>query len=127
MNAEQAPDHGRPAFAVEDHELDAKTHTIEVAGDVDLFSAPELKLAISRAIDEGSTRIIVDLTKATFVDSTTLGVLVGTLKRLRAASGSLAVVCPSEDMRRLFDLTGLERVFSIHQDVESAQRSVRDS
>src|SRR3954447_21050822 len=67
-------------FSVEDEEIDATTHVVNVAGEVDLYSAPELKERVLSAIDAGKTRIVVDLSKTTFIDSTTLGVLVGARK-----------------------------------------------
>jgi anti-sigma B factor antagonist len=106
----------RPFFEVNDEEVDATTHVVDVAGEVDLYSAPELKAHVIDAIDNGKTRIIVDLTNTTFIDSTTLGVLVGARKRLRVNNGTLAVVCPDPDKLGLFEMTGLDRVFSIHSD-----------
>jgi anti-sigma B factor antagonist len=113
-------DDDRPFFAVDDEEIDAVTQVIDVAGEVDLYSAPELKSHVLDAIDAGKIRILVDLTKTTFIDSTTLGVLVGARKRLRAHDGTLTVVCPDPDKLGLFEMTGLDRVFSIHTDRASA-------
>ena len=116
----------QPFFHVEDIEVDEKTHVVELAGEVDLYSAPELKKRLLDAIDSGKTRIVVDLAQTTFIDSTTLGVLVGARKRLRANDGALAVVCPDPDKLALFEMTGLDRVFSIHDDRASALEAVRD-
>jgi anti-sigma B factor antagonist len=101
-------------FSVHDEIVDDTTQVVAVAGEVDLYSAPELKEHILTAIEGGKTRIVVDLTEATFIDSTTLGVLVGARKRLREHDGTLAVVCPDDDKLGLFEMTGLDRVFSIH-------------
>ena len=108
-------------FSVVDDEVDATTHVVDVAGEVDLYSAPELKEHVLSAIDSGKTRIVVDLSKATFIDSTTLGVLVGARKRLREHEGALAVVCADDDKLGLFEMTGLDRVFSIHEDRAAAR------
>ena len=56
----------------------------------------------------------MDLSKATFIDSTTLGVLVGGVKRLRPAGGSLALVCTDDNITKIFEITGLDRVFTIY-------------
>ena len=119
------PDDTRPHFAVDDEEVDATTHVVDVAGEVDLYSAPELKAHVLDAIDSGKTKIIVDLTNTTFIDSTTLGVLVGARKRLREHNGTLAVVCPDTDKLGLFEMTGLDRVFSIHMDRTAALAAVQ--
>jgi anti-sigma B factor antagonist len=119
-----SPDDTTP-FSVEDVEIDAVTHVVDVAGEVDLYSAPELKEHVLSAIDSGKTRIVVDLSKTTFIDSTTLGVLVGARKRLREQDGALAVVCVDDDKLALFEMTGLDRVFSIHEDRAAALAAVQ--
>lgn len=125
MNFGSNNDLARPFFSVEDEPVDDAVQIVDVAGEVDLYSAPELKMRIIDVIDAGKTQIVVDLTKSTFIDSTTLGVLVGARKRLRPQGGSLAVVCPDPDKLTLFEMTGLDRVFSIHPDRESAIKAVR--
>jgi anti-sigma B factor antagonist len=111
-----ASDDTRPFFAIRDEDVDPATQVIDIAGEVDLYSAPELKSHVLDAIDAGKTRLLVDLTNTTFIDSTTLGVLVGARKRLRERDGTLTVVCPDPDKLGLFEMTGLDRVFSIHSD-----------
>jgi anti-sigma B factor antagonist len=113
-------DDARPFFSLEDEDVDATTHIVNVAGEVDLYSAPELKAHVIDAIERGKTRIVVDLTDTTFIDSTTLGVLVGARKRLREQDGTLAIVCPDPDKVGLFEMTGLDRVFAIHSDRSAA-------
>lgn len=125
MTSAPHDDIAQPFFYAEDIDIDETTHVVELAGEVDLYSAPELKKRVLAAIDAGKTRIVVDLTKTTFIDSTTLGVLVGARKRLRAREGTLAVVCPDPDKLALFEMTGLDRVFSIHDDRDSALAAVR--
>jgi anti-sigma B factor antagonist len=112
-------------FSVSDEDIDETTHVVEVAGEVDLYSAPELKEHVLTAIDRGRTKIVVDLSNATFIDSTTLGVLVGARKRLREHDGALAVVCADDDKLGLFEMTGLDRVFSIHADRAAALAAVQ--
>jgi anti-sigma B factor antagonist len=122
-----ASDDTRPFFSVDDEEVDATTQVVDVAGEVDLYSAPELKAHVLDAIESGKTRIVVDLTNTTFIDSTTLGVLVGARKRLREYDGTLAVVCPDNDKLGLFEMTGLDRVFSIHSERSAALAELQSS
>ena len=126
MNSASSDD-GRPFFSLEDEDVDATTHIVNVAGEVDLYSAPELKAHVIDAIERGKTRIVVDLTDTTFIDSTTLGVLVGARKRLREQNGTLAVVCPDPDKVGLFEMTGLDRVFAIHSDRAAALAALPSS
>ena len=85
-------------FHIQDEAVDDTTHVIELGGEVDLYTAPEFKERMVELIESGKKQIVVDLSKATFIDSTTLGVLVGGVKRLRPAGGSLALVCTDENI-----------------------------
>src|ERR1044072_6289933 len=84
------------AFAIEDRSLDAETHVVAVTGEIDLITAPEFKQRVSAPIDEGRTHVIVDLTETTFIDSSSLGVLIGAHRRLRRLEGTLVIVCSND-------------------------------
>ncbi|KWW97985.1 anti-sigma B factor antagonist [Carbonactinospora thermoautotrophica] len=96
---------------------------IEVVGEVDVYSAPELRKCISDLVDEGYIHLILDLNGIRFFDSTGLGVLAGGLKRVRSRRGSLRLVCTSERVLRPFRITGLHKVFAIHASTEEAIRA----
>ena len=81
-----------PEFALTEDSIDAERHVVAVRGEIDLFTAPELKQKLTDAIEGGKTRIVVDLTQTTFLDSTALGVLIGAVKRLRTRDGALVIV-----------------------------------
>jgi len=111
-------------FSIDDHEIDDETHVIELGGEIDLYTAPEFKERMVELIEAGKKRIVVDLSTATFIDSTTLGVLVGGVKRLRPAGGSLALVCTDQNITKIFEITGLDRVFPIHATRDEALAAV---
>ncbi|HYI99292.1 MAG TPA: STAS domain-containing protein [Thermoleophilaceae bacterium] len=113
-------------FHIKDEEIDAQTHVIELGGEIDLYTAPEFKERMVELIESGKKRIVVDLSAATFIDSTTLGVLVGGVKRLRPAGGSLALVCTDQNITKIFEITGLDRVFPIHATRDEALGAVAD-
>lgn len=96
---------------------------VDVAGEIDLFSAPQLKERIAQLIGEGNDRLLVNLEKVGFMDSTGLGVLLGALKRVKERDGSLAIVCPPGPVHRVLTLTGLHKVFSIYESLEDAAAS----
>ena len=98
-------------FHIEDEAVDDSTHVIELGGEVDLYTAPEFKERMVELIESGKKQIVVDLSKATFIDSTTLGVLVGGVKRLRPAGGSLALVYSTTTSRRSSRSLAWIRVF----------------
>jgi anti-sigma B factor antagonist len=101
-------------FHISDEEIDSETQVIELGGEIDLYTAPEFKERMVALIEDGKKRIIVDLSAATFIDSTTLGVLVGGVKRLRPTGGTLALICTDQNITKIFEITGLDRVFPIH-------------
>ena len=99
---------------------------IAPAGELDLYVAPELKQHLLGAIAAGARLVVVDLSQVTFVDSTTLGVLIGGVRRLRAGDGRLSVVISDPSILRTFELSGLDRVFAIHSTREQAVAELDD-
>jgi anti-sigma B factor antagonist len=96
---------------------------VEVKGEVDLYSAPRLKERLAELTVSGRSRITVNLEGVEFMDSTGLGVLIGALKRCREAEGTLALAAPREPVRKVLSITGLDRVFPVHDSVEQATAS----
>jgi anti-sigma B factor antagonist len=96
---------------------------VSVKGEVDLYTAPGLKDRLADLVSGGRTRLAVDLGGVEFMDSTGLGVLIGGLKRCKEAGGSLALVAPREPVIKVLSITGLDKVFSIHETVDQASSS----
>ena len=107
-------------FALSEEALGESRHVVAVRGEIDLFTAPELKKTLQEAIEGGATRVVVDLTETTFLDSTALGVLIGAVKRLRSRDGSLVIVNTDTNIAKTFEITGLDQIFRILGDRESA-------
>ena len=99
-------------------------HVIALAGEVDLYTAPEFKQQLLDVIHQGGKNVIVDFTDTTFIDSTTLGVLVGGVKRLRTNEGQLSLVCSDRNITKIFEITGLDRVFTIYGTRDEALANV---
>lgn len=93
---------------------------LTVRGEVDVYTAPRLRERLVEMASEGKYRVIVDLEQVDFLDSTGLGVLVGGLKRLRTHDGDLQLVCTQHRILKVFEITGLTKVFSIFDSVEAA-------
>ncbi len=111
-------------FSVASESLGETSVAIAVGGEVDLYTAPRLKEELLRAIDSGATLVLIDLTTTTFIDSTTLGVLVSGLRRLRPIGGELALIVTDRNIRKIFEITGLDRVFPIHETRSDALESL---
>jgi anti-sigma B factor antagonist len=101
-------------FDIKTEQLGDESYVIALAGEVDLYTAPEFKQQLLDVIAKGGRNVVVDFSHTTFIDSTTLGVLVGGVKRLRGNDGQLALVCSDRNITKIFEITGLDRVFSIY-------------
>jgi anti-sigma B factor antagonist len=113
---------GEVQFRIEERPAPG-TIVLAIRGEADLHSAPDLRDAIGAAIEEGALEVVLDLSETTFVDSMTLGVLLGAMKRVRARGGHLRLVVPGADVRRIFEITLLDRVFPLHETREEAVRA----
>jgi len=107
-------------FDINTEQLSDDAYVISLAGEVDLYTAPEFKQQLLDVIAKGAKEVVVDFSNTTFIDSTTLGVLVGGLKRLRPEDRTLALVCSDQNITKIFEITGLDRVFTIHPTREEA-------
>jgi anti-sigma B factor antagonist len=101
------------------HEHRGRT-VVDVAGEVDVYTAPKLREQLVTLVDSGHVDIIVNMADVEFLDSTGLGVLVGGLKRVKSREGSLRLVCTQERILKVFRITGLVKVFPIHASVDEA-------
>jgi anti-sigma B factor antagonist len=103
-----AVDETRPPFTV-----------VAVTGEIDVSTSPQLREKILELLEQQKRRLVIDLEGTAFLDSTGLGVLVGASKRLRAAGGSLTVVCSQPRILRTLKLTNLDRVFNVRTSLDA--------
>jgi anti-sigma B factor antagonist len=91
-------------------------------GELDYAASPQLKERLGESIDAGARHLVLDLSMATFIDSTAIGVLVGTVMRLREDGGSLTIVCAEENQRvlRIFEIAGVDSLITLHRSREEA-------
>jgi anti-sigma B factor antagonist len=89
------------------------THVIEPHGEIDLASAAKVKAAVDAAADAGACYVIVDLEDVGFVDSTGIGVLLSSQRKLQARGGNLIVVCSDPLILRVFEVTSLIKVLNV--------------
>lgn len=90
---------------------------IDVKGEVDLHTAPQLRERLLSHIEQGHRRIVLNLEPLAFIDSTGLGVLVSGLKRLRTHDGELALAAPHDPVKKVLTITGLDKVFTVQESV----------
>jgi anti-sigma B factor antagonist len=97
-------------FSISD---DTDPPLLTVRGEVDLASAPKLAAAMTELMDRGYTQVAVDLGSVEFIDSSGLGVLVGSLRRLREDGGDLVLRAASPAVTRILELTGLDGLLPV--------------
>ena len=98
--------------SVRTRQIGPTAYRIAVAGELDMYTAPEFRHDLHSCIEKGAQEVIVDLSAATVIDSTFLGVLLGGMRSLRERGGDLTVVC-TDSIRRIFEVTSLDRVLTI--------------
>jgi anti-sigma B factor antagonist len=103
-----------------DHHSKDGIEIVDVEGEIDVYTAPRLRELLIELVNNRFYQLVVNMEKVEFLDSTGLGVLVGGLKRVRAHDGSLDLVCTQERILKIFRITGLTKVFGIHDTVDDA-------
>jgi anti-sigma B factor antagonist len=88
--------------------------------ELDVNTAVDLRRALFGAIEAGARLVVVDLTATTFIDSMTIGILLGAVRRLQQQDGELRLACADTNIKRIFEITLLDRVFAIHPSCEAA-------
>ena len=87
---------------------------VVVGGEIDVYTAPKLREQLIDLVSSGNYHLVVDMEGVDFLDSTGLGVLVGGLKKVRAYDGSMELICSQDRLLKIFRITGLAKVFTIH-------------
>ena len=94
-------------------ENDGHLHTVQVVGELDQGTAPQLRSVLSEAFERGGS-VLVDLTACEFIDSTGLSLMVEAKRTLDDDGGrAFAVCCPHRDVRRMLELTGIDKAVGL--------------
>ncbi|WP_460770107.1 STAS domain-containing protein [Nocardiopsis nanhaiensis] len=92
---------------------------VTVGGEIDLYTAPQLRNELVETLEEGVRRLVIDMSRAEFCDSTGISVLLSAMKRSRDKGGDLELVAPKPAIMKVLQVTGLDEVFTIHSDVDA--------
>jgi anti-sigma B factor antagonist len=114
--------------AIEADELDIETErtgthaVITITGEIDAYSAPQLRHVLREQIDQGVERMVLDLRGVAFIDSTGIGTLVLAKRGLGTSEKSICLVVDESQttVRRVFEITSVDRVMPIHATVADA-------
>lgn len=96
------------------------SHVFELTGSLDIATSPTVRAALTSASERGDHKLIVDLTKVDFLDSTGLGALIGGQRRAKEFAGEIRVVAKEGQILRLLRITGLLKVFAVYPTLEDA-------
>jgi anti-sigma B factor antagonist len=104
---------------------DEGVSVVEVAGEVDVYTAPTLRQHLREASGGPAPRVVVDMTEVKFLDSTGLGVLVGAMGRVKEADGTLRLVVSSDHILKVLRITGLDALIPVDGDAATAVGAAR--
>lgn len=108
------------------HEKHDKIVVLKLNGRFDAACAKEFKRSITALTDADSTHIVIDMESVDFVDSSGLGCLVGALRTVNNLGGDIKIASLRPQVRAIFELTRLHRVFAIFNDSASAEKSFQN-
>lgn len=101
-----------------DIQQNKQQYYVKLAGEIDAYTAPELKNKFMNITEQPNPNIIVDFTNVSYMDSTGLGVFIALLKSIKRTDGSLKFVGVSDRLKRLFDITGLTDILNLNSEIE---------
>jgi anti-sigma B factor antagonist len=97
---------------------------MEVSGDIDLSTLPQLHRALEQALARNSSRLIIDLRRVSFIDSSGVGALIGAKKKLMTRNGELYIVCGDDHVRRKLGLMRLGNIIRLLSTPEEVTREI---
>ena len=98
-------------------EVERGMWVVKVTGAVDFHTRDDFRKCLFEGISCGHSQVVADLERTTFIDSTGLGILIEVLKHLKKHGGMVYVVAPTTNIRKIFEITALDRVFDIHDNL----------
>ncbi|MGZ3498232.1 MAG: STAS domain-containing protein [Vulcanimicrobiaceae bacterium] len=105
-------------------EAQGDSYVVDLNGEIDVYTSPKVKDAVGDLIDKGHYNLVINLEKVRYIDSTGLGVLIGGLKRVREHGGTVNLVCTNPQIKKIFDITGLVKIFGIYDDEDAAMKAL---
>ena len=94
---------------------------------MDAYTSGRFREMMVSVIEDGARNLVVSMTNVQYIDSSGLGALVGGLKRIREKDGRISIVCDRPQILKVFEITGLERVFPIYDNEKDAVERTDDT
>ncbi len=112
-------------LGIETTKTEDSISVVSVSGEQDAYTAPALRESLAAAATGERPRIVVDLREVTFLDSTTLGVLVGSAKRVEETEGGQMIACDRSNLLKVFDISGTRELLGVVPSVDEALQALR--
>lgn len=110
---------------VNTRQLGEGVYAVEVQGEIDVYTSPRVKETINELIEGSHYNFVINLEGVRYIDSTGLGVLIGALKKVREHNGRIVLICTNPQIKKIFNITGLIKIFEIYKDEEEALKSFK--
>lgn len=101
-----------------------EANIIDLNGELDAYTSPRFREVMLDLIEDGGAKLVINMANVEYIDSSGLGALVGGLKRASERHGRIVVVCTSPQVKKVFEITGLEKVFPIYDSEDNAIKAV---
>lgn len=101
--------------------IDEHTAVVALQGEMDIYTTTRAKEILSQLLEQGHHHLIINLHHTDYLDSTALGMLIGTLRRAREQGGAMRLVAPRSHVRRLLEITRLNYAFPIDASEQDAE------
>jgi anti-sigma B factor antagonist len=99
---------------------DSRQHILPLEGEIDLHVSPRISASLSALINQKPKKLVVDLSKVNYIDSSGLAVLIEGMQNVEAYGGKFALAGLQENVRPIFEIARLDQVFRIFSDTEAA-------
>lgn len=110
----------RTCFDVELTARYGRAAVIEISGEIDLRTSRVLQERLTALVEDGVDRVVVDFGRVLFCDASGLGTLVAAYNKVSGRGGGIRLARVAPAQRRLIEITGLDRLFALHESVEGA-------
>lgn len=101
-------------------EVNGQVALLQIGGEVDMYSSPEARKAIMEVVKQKIPKLIVDLKDVSYMDSSGVATLIEGLQMCHKYNGNLLIAGLRDNVREVFELTRLDKIFQIYQDVDAA-------
>ncbi len=100
------------------------TYIIQLRKDITVYQLQDLQDTIQRLRDKkGNKNVIVDMRDVSYIDAFAIGALTSLAKEARENGGDLKIVRISDDIKTIFELSHLSKVFDVYERIEEAEKS----